>query len=83
MRRGRGSLWTSGLAALLVVFSLVLLPGSTTAQMTEIAPGTTVEVLTDYGDLGIPGVSRARLLRITVQPGSKFPPDFTVKTVNF
>ncbi|MFQ5899901.1 MAG: hypothetical protein ACE5JN_16880 [Candidatus Methylomirabilia bacterium] len=51
--------------------------------MTEIAPGTTVEVLTDYGDLGIPGVSRARLLRITVQPGSKFPPDFTVKTVNF
>lgn len=83
MRRGTSYWWAPGLAVLLVAASFALMPGSSTAQMTELSPGVTVEVLADYGDLGIPGVSQVRLLRLTMQPGAKFPQDWTIKTVNY
>ena len=47
----------------------------------EIAPGVTLKMLKEVVPIGpIPGFSKARLIEITWQPGSKFGPD-TSKTV--
>jgi len=76
-RRSAILLGLSGAAALFGGSSLGL---AEDVKVEEIAPGVTLKTLREV-PANIPGFSKARLMEITFQPGSKFGPD-TSKTVD-
>ncbi len=67
------------LGVTVLILGLILVPVGWPAFAQE---GMTEEVIADYGSPGIPGVSKIRLIRFTLQPGATVE-NFTVETTNY
>src|SRR4051812_8723619 len=79
-RRSGLLLGATGAAALLGGNSFAL---ATDVKVEELAPGVTLKTLREVDPMGpVPGYSKARLMEITYQPGSKLADPNPSKTVD-
>ncbi len=67
------------LGVTVLILGLILVPVGWPAFAQE---GMTEEVIADYGSPGIPGVSKIRLIRFTLQPGVMVE-DVPINTTNY
>jgi len=70
------------LIATVLVFGLSPVRVGWQAFAAELPEGVTMEVLAEYGPPGIPGIEKATLKRLTMQPGTKLE-DVTLSTSNY
>jgi len=70
------------LVATLLVFGLSPVHVGWQASAAGLPEGVTLEVLAEYGPPGIPGIEKATLKRLTMQPGTKLE-DVTLTTSNY
>ena len=70
------------LSAMVLILGLSLAPVGWQASAQQLPPGVTMEVLADYGSPGIPGVAKIRLMRLTMDPGTKLE-NVPVNTTNY